>query len=89
MTKITPLVTYSCSANYETSNALTKVALYYVVAPKVKLNEKKKKRKEAKRKRFCPDSNSRPSTHRAKALPLVHVEHRKKSKFIIKTFEPY
>ena len=37
---------------------------------KTKRNEKgkkkEKKRKEAKRKRFCPESISRPSTHRAK-----------------------
>ena len=31
--------------------------------------KKKKERKEAKRKRFCPESISRPSTHRAQALP--------------------
>ena len=42
---------------------------------KRKKKKKKKKRKEAKRKRFCPESISRPSTHRAKALPLGHVEH--------------
>ena len=36
--------------------------------------KKKKERKEAKRKRFCPESISRPSTHRAKALLLGHVE---------------
>ena len=41
---------------------------------KRKEKEKKKERKEAKRKRFCPESISRPSTHRAKALPLGHVE---------------
>ena len=28
------------------------------------------KRKEAKRKKLCPESNSGPSTHRAKDLPL-------------------
>ena len=38
---------------------------------KRKEKAKKKKRKEA---RFCPDSNSAPSVHRAKALPLGHVE---------------
>ena len=42
---------------------------------KRKKKKKKKKRKEAKRKRFCPDSISSPSKHRAKALPLGHVEH--------------
>ena len=36
---------------------------------KRKEKEKKKERKEAKRKRFCPESISRPSTHRAQALP--------------------
>ena len=41
---------------------------------KRKEKEKKKERKEAKRKRFCPESISRPSTHRAKAIPLGHVE---------------
>ena len=41
---------------------------------KRKEKEKKKERKEAKRKKFCPESISRPSTHRAKALPLGHVE---------------
>ena len=48
---------------------------------KWKLKEKKqkrnykKKRKEAKRERLCPESNSRPPRHRAKALPLGHVQH--------------
>ena len=47
---------------------------------KTKRNEKgkkkeEKKRKEAKRKRFCPESISRPPTHRAKALLLGHVKH--------------
>ena len=41
---------------------------------KRKEKEKKKERKETKRKRFCPESISRPSTHRAKALPLGHAE---------------
>ena len=41
---------------------------------KEKKKRKEKKRKEAKRKKFCPESISRPSTHRAKALPLGHVE---------------
>ena len=44
---------------------------------KRKEKEKKgeKKRKEAKRKRYCQNSNSGPAAHRAKALPLGHVEH--------------
>ena len=42
---------------------------------KEKKKKKKKKRKEAKRKRYWLDSNSGPSPHRAKALPLGHVEH--------------
>ena len=42
---------------------------------KRKEKKKKKERKEAKRKRFCAESISRPSTHRTKALPLGHVEH--------------
>ena len=37
-----------------------------------------KKRKEAKRKRLCPESKLGLSTHRAKALPLGHVEHTSK-----------
>ena len=43
---------------------------------KTKRKEKEKK-EEIKRKeaRFCPDSNSCPSAHRANALPLGHVEH--------------
>ena len=41
----------------------------------MKRKKKEKKRKEAKRKRYCPDSNSGYSVHRAKALPLDHVEH--------------
>ena len=32
--------------------------------------KEEKKRKEAKRKRYCPDSNSGPSVHRATASPL-------------------
>ena len=35
----------------------------------------KKRRKEEKRKWLCPKPNSGPPTHRAKALPLGHVEH--------------
>ena len=42
---------------------------------KRKREKEEKKRKEAKRKRYCPDSKSGPSVHRAKALPLDHVEH--------------
>ena len=42
---------------------------------KEKQKKEEKKRKKAKRIRFCSDSNSGPSTHRAKALPLCHVEH--------------
>ena len=41
----------------------------------MKTKQKEKKRKEAKRKRYWPDSNSCPSPHRAKALPLGHEEH--------------
>ena len=40
--------------------------------------KKKKKRKEKKRseeKKYCTDSNSSPSVHRAKALPQINVEH--------------
>ena len=40
-----------------------------------KKKKEEKKRKEAKRKRYCPGANSGPSVHRAKALPLGHVEH--------------
>ena len=39
--------------------------------------KKKKKRKEKKRRKkgsACPDSNSGPSAHRAKALPQGHVQ---------------
>ena len=39
---------------------------------KRKEKEKRKKRKES---RFCPEWISGPSAHRAKALPLGHVEH--------------
>ena len=42
---------------------------------KEKEKKEEKKRKEAKRKRYCPGANSGPSVHRAKALPLGHVEH--------------
>ena len=43
---------------------------------KWKLNEKKnKKRKEAKIKKLSLESNLSPSTHRAKALPLGHMQH--------------
>ena len=46
---------------------------------KCKLKERKKKKKDekkqAERKRLCPESNSRPPTHRAKGLPLGQVEH--------------
>ena len=48
------------------------------VIPEMKTKRKKKKkkeRKEAKRKRFCAESISRPSTHWTKALPLGQVEH--------------
>ena len=55
---------------------------------KEKEKKKKKKRKEAKRKRYCQDSNSGPSAHRAKALPLGHVEQTLWN-IITKTFEPY
>ena len=41
---------------------------------KGKKKKKKEEKKEAKRKRFCLESISRPSTHRAKALPLGYVE---------------
>ena len=37
--------------------------------------KEEKKRKEAKRKKHCPGANSGPTVHRAKALPLGHVEH--------------
>ena len=40
--------------------------------------KRKKRRKEKKRseeKKYCTDSNSSPSVHRAKALPLINVEH--------------
>ena len=37
--------------------------------------KRKKRRKEAKRKRYCPDPYSGPSVYRATALPLGHVEH--------------
>ena len=46
--------------------------------PKWKLNEKKKKKKEEKKrseeKKVLP-GYSGPTVHRAKALPLGHVEH--------------
>ena len=35
----------------------------------------KRKEKEKKEARFCPDSNSRLPAHQANALPLGHVEH--------------
>ena len=41
---------------------------------KEKVKKKEKKRKEAKRKRWCLESNQRPSINRAEALPLGHVE---------------
>ena len=49
------------------------------------------KRKEAKRKRYRPNTNSGPSVYLATALPLGHVEHTRQNFgiFIIKTFEPY
>ena len=61
---------------------------------KTKRKEKEKKkeeknRKKAKRKRPCLESNSGPSTHRAKALPLDHVEHPRTFVEILLTFEPY
>ena len=42
---------------------------------KEKEKKEEKKRKEANRKRYCPGANSGPSVHRAKALPLGHMEH--------------
>ena len=41
---------------------------------KEKEKKEEKKRSEAKRKRYCPDSNSGPSVYRATALPQGHVE---------------
>ena len=40
----------------------------------MKRKKAEKKRREAKRKTYCPDSNSGPSVHRAKDLPPDHVE---------------
>ena len=37
--------------------------------------KRKKTKKEAKRKKLCAESKSGPSTYRATALPLGHVEH--------------
>ena len=42
---------------------------------KEKEKKEEKKRKEAKRKRYCSGANLGPSMHRAKGLPLGHVEH--------------
>ena len=50
---------------------------------KPKKRRKEKKRREAKRKRLCPESNSEPSTHRAKASPLGHVDHTRRSDEIL------
>ena len=48
--------------------------------------QKKNKRKEARRKWFCPESNSGPSTHRTISF-TGHVEHTTATfgNFIIKT----
>ena len=52
--------------------------------------KRKKTKKEAKRKKLCAESKSGPSTYRATALPLAHVEHTGFGRnFIIKTFKPY
>ena len=40
-----------------------------------KEKKEEKKRKEANRKTYYPDSHSGPSVHRARALPVDHVEH--------------
>ena len=45
---------------------------------KKKKKKEEKKRKEAKRKRLYPESNSGFSKHRAKPLPIGHVEHTKR-----------
>ena len=42
---------------------------------KQKVKKEEKKRKGAKRKRLCLESNPGPSMYRAEALPLGHVEY--------------
>ena len=42
---------------------------------KQKVKKEEKKRKGAKRKRLCLESNPGPLMYRAEALPLGHVEH--------------
>ena len=53
--------------------------------------KKEEKKRSEEKKVIGSNSSSGPSTHRAKALPLGHVEHTEKNcrNFIIKTFEPY
>ena len=45
---------------------------------KRKRKKEEKNRREAKGERLCPESNSGTSTNRAKALPLGHVEHKRR-----------
>ena len=45
---------------------------------KRKRKKEEKKRREAKGGRLCPESNSGTSANRAKALPLGHVEHKRR-----------
>ena len=59
---------------------------------KRKIKKRIKEKKRSEEKKYCPDSNSDPSVHRAKALPLDNVEHthtQDQGIFIVKTFEPY
>ena len=50
---------------------------------KRKRKKDEKNRREAKGERLCPESNSGTSTNRAKALPLGHVEHKRRIEILL------
>ena len=50
---------------------------------KRKRKKEEKNRREAKGERLCPESNSGTSTNRAKALPLGHVEHKRRIEILL------